>query len=98
MTQKAASAGFCVAPATAHRWRLVDEEQRSTGGWLLDRSSRPHRQPRRLTAAEEEPTLEARRQANLCSGRLAGASRSRGPTRGLSIEEYRSLTGDQGCW
>jgi leucine-zipper of insertion element IS481 len=53
MTQKAAAAAFCVAPATAHRWwhrwRLADEEQRSSGKWLLDRSSRPHRQLRRLS-------------------------------------------------
>jgi transposase len=52
MTQKAAAAAFCVAPATAHRWwhrwRLADEEQRNSGKWLLDRSSRPHHQPRRL--------------------------------------------------
>ena len=76
MTQKAAAAAFCVAPATAHRWwhrwRLADEEQRSSGRWLLDRSSRPHRQPRRLSAAEEAPILRARRQTNLGPGRLAG--------------------------
>jgi len=68
MTQKAAAAAFCVAPATAHRWwhrwRLADEKQRSSGRWLLDRSSRPHRQPRRLLAAEEAPILRARRQTN----------------------------------
>ena len=79
MTQKAAAAAFCVAPATAHRWwhrwRAADQEQRSSGRWLLDRSSRPHRQPRRLTAAEEEPILRARRQTNLGPGRLAGICR-----------------------
>jgi len=44
MTQKAAAAAFCVAPATArrwwHRWRLADEEQRSSGRWLADRYMR----------------------------------------------------------
>jgi hypothetical protein len=45
MTQKAAAAAFCVAPATAHRWwhRRLDasaEEVRS-GSWLLDRSCVP---------------------------------------------------------
>ena len=79
MTQKAAAAAFCVAPATAHRWwhrwRSADEEQRSSGKWLLDRSSRPHRQPRRLSPAEEEPILKARRQTNLGPGRLAGICR-----------------------
>src|SRR4051794_275059 len=79
MTKKAAAAAFCVAPATAHRWwhrwRLADTEQKSSGEWLLDRSSRPHRQPRRLSAAEEEPILRARRQTNLGPGRLAGICR-----------------------
>src|SRR4051794_27656622 len=79
MTKKAAAAAFCVAPATAHRWwhrwRLADTEQKSSGEWLLDRSSRPHRQPRRLTPAEEEPILRARRETNLGPGRLAGIVR-----------------------
>jgi hypothetical protein len=67
------------APATAHRWwhrwREAGDEDRRCGGWLQDRSSRPHRQPRRLTAAEEEPILRARRQTNLGPGRLAGICR-----------------------
>ena len=42
---------------------------------LADRSSRPHHQPRRLTAAEEEPILRARRETNLGPGRLAGIVR-----------------------
>jgi transposase InsO family protein len=79
MTQKAAAAAFCVAPATAHRWwhrwRSADEEERRSRSWLLDRSSRPHRQPRRLSAVEEEPILRARRQTNLGPGRLAGICR-----------------------
>jgi transposase InsO family protein len=79
MTQKAAAAAFCVAPATAHRWWhrwiAAGEQERRSGRWLWDRSSRPHRQPRRLTAAEEEPILEARRQTNLGPGRLAGICR-----------------------
>ncbi len=79
MTQKAAAAAFCVSPATAHRWwhrwKAADEEGRRSRSWLLDRSSRPHHQPRRLTAAEEEPILRARRQTNLGPGRLAGICR-----------------------
>jgi transposase InsO family protein len=79
MTQKAAAAAFCVAPATAHRWwhrwQAADEEERRSGRWLCDRSSRPHRQPRRLSAAEEEPILRARRETNLGPGRLAGICR-----------------------
>jgi transposase len=63
-----AAASFGVSPATAHRWwhRWLDGQE------LTDRPSRPLRQPRRLSAAEEERILEARRQTNLGPGRLAG--------------------------
>jgi transposase InsO family protein len=65
---RAAAAAFGVSPATAHRWwhRALE------GCSLADRSSRPHRQPRRLGPAEEEPILRARRETNLGPGRLAG--------------------------
>jgi transposase InsO family protein len=79
MTLRAAAAALNVAPATAHRWwhrwRLADDLERRSGAWLADRSSRPHRQPRRLSAAEEEPILRARRETNLGPGRLAGICR-----------------------
>ena len=79
MTLRAAAAALNVAPATAHRWwhrwRSAGEEERRSRDWLLDRSSRPHRQPRRLTEDEEEPILRARRQTNLGPGRLAGICR-----------------------
>jgi transposase InsO family protein len=79
MMLRAAAAALNVAPATAHRWwhryRSASDEQRRSAAWLRDRSSRPHRQPRRLTAAEEEPILRARRQTNLGPGRLAGICR-----------------------
>ena len=79
MTLRAAAAALNVAPATAHRWwhryRSATEAERSTGAWLADRSSCPHRQPRRMSAAEEEPILEARRETNLGPGRLAGICR-----------------------
>jgi len=78
MTLKAAAAAFSVSPATAHRWwhRFTDAlSSKATGDWWLDRSSRPHRSPRRLTASEEEPILRARRETNLGPGRLAGIVR-----------------------
>jgi transposase InsO family protein len=79
MTLRAAAAALNVAPATAHRWwhrwKAAGEEERLSRSWLLDRPSRPHHQPRRLTAAEEEPILRARRQTNLGPGRLAGICR-----------------------
>jgi transposase InsO family protein len=71
---RAAAAAFGVSPTTAHRWW----HRALAGESLADRSSRPCRQPRRLSAAEEEPILRARRETNLGPGRLAGiVSRSR---------------------
>lgn len=76
---RAAAAALNVAPATAHRWwhryRVATEAERDSGAWLRDRSSCPHRQPRRMSAAEEEPILRARRETNLGPGRLAGICR-----------------------
>jgi transposase InsO family protein len=75
MSLKQAAASFSVSPATAHRWwhRWIDGGRVAAA--LADRSSRPHRQPRRLTADEEEPILRARRETNLGPGRLAGIVR-----------------------
>jgi transposase InsO family protein len=68
LSLRAAAAAFGVSPATAHRWwhRWLEV------GVLVDRSSRPDRQPRRLSAADEAPILRARRETNLGPGRLAG--------------------------
>jgi len=79
MTQKAAAAAFCVAPATAHRWwrrfRSASAEELKSMTWLLDRSSRPRCSPRRLREDEEAPILRARCETNLGPGRLAGILR-----------------------
>jgi transposase InsO family protein len=79
MTLKAAAAAFNVSPATAHRWwhRRADLAlaNQATSPWWSDRSSRPRRSPRRLSAAQEESILRARRETNLGPGRLAGIVR-----------------------
>lgn len=75
MTLKQAAGCFSVSPATAHRWWHRWSEGDRRPEVLRDRSSRPHRQPRRLTRAEEERILDARRQTNLGPGRLAGILR-----------------------
>jgi transposase InsO family protein len=67
-SMRAAAGAFGVSPATAHRWW----HRALAGCSLADRSSRPHRQPRRLGPAEEEAILRARRETNLGPGRLAG--------------------------
>lgn len=79
MTFRAAAAALNVAPATAHRWwrrwRCASEQERRTGAWLCDRSSRPRRQPRRLCPQAEQAILDARRETGLGPGRLAGICR-----------------------
>src|SRR5215203_1145732 len=75
MSLQRAAACFSVSPATAHRWWHRWLESGRSQAALADRSSRPHRQPRRLSAAEEEPILRARRETNLGPGRLAGIVR-----------------------
>ena len=80
MTFRAAAAALGVSPATAHRWWRRREESGAlangaTTAWFCDRSSRPHRQPRRLSAAEEAAILKARRETNLGPARLAGIVR-----------------------
>jgi transposase InsO family protein len=79
VTLRAAAAAFSVSPATAHRWwsrwRAASDAERASRVCLRDRSSRPLRSPRRLSAAEEEPILRARRETGLGPGRLAGIVR-----------------------
>jgi transposase InsO family protein len=79
MTLRAAAAALSVSVATAHRWwhrrAAASEDELASGAWLCDRPSRPRHQPRRLSAAEEEPILRARRETGLGPGRLAGIVR-----------------------
>jgi transposase InsO family protein len=80
MTFRAAAAALNVSPATAHRWWRRRQmsgalANGATSPWFADRPSTPHRQPRRLSAAEEEPILRARRETNFGPGRLAGIVR-----------------------
>jgi transposase InsO family protein len=78
-TIRAAARSFSVSPATAHRWwhrwLAAEDPERSSLRALHDRSSRPHRSPRQLSASEEAPILRARRETNLGPGRLAGIVR-----------------------
>jgi len=78
MTLKAAAAAFSVSPATAHRWwhRWLEagEEARRTLSCLFDRSSRPHRSPRRLAAELEEAICRCRRETGWGPRLVAGAT------------------------
>jgi transposase InsO family protein len=76
---RAAADESSVSVATAHRWlhRWLDAsvQQRCSGVWLEDRSSRPRRSPRRLTSEQEAPILRARERTGLGPARLAGICR-----------------------
>src|SRR6188472_968578 len=73
---RAAASACGVAVATAHRWwhrwLEADEQQRRSGAWAADRSSRPQRSPRLLEAGEQRRICRARERTNLGPGRLAG--------------------------
>src|SRR4051794_22040865 len=76
---RAAAGESSVSVATAHRWwhrwLQASAEQRASGAWLRDRSSRPRRSPRQLTAEQEAPILRARQRTGLGPARLAGLCR-----------------------
>ena len=78
LSQKAAAAAFCVAPATAHRWwhrRLTASEQDlRSGSWLFDRSSRPRRSPKLLDTELQERICECRRNTGWGPRLVAGAT------------------------
>src|SRR4051812_5249558 len=71
---KAAAAAFSVSPATAHRWwhRWLDGDRRPHA--LLDRSSRPRRQPRLLAAEVQQRICDCRRQTGWGPRLVAGAT------------------------
>ena len=75
-TFRQAAACLNVAPATAHkwwrRWRQATDDERRSGRWALDRSSKPTSSPTRTPAGEEQRICDARRRTNLGPGRLAG--------------------------
>jgi transposase InsO family protein len=75
---RTAAAESSVSVATAHRWwhrwQDASPQARASGAWLQDRSSRPHRQPRRV-ADELAARICAVRQATGWGPRLvAGAT------------------------
>jgi transposase InsO family protein len=78
LSLKAAAAAFSVSPATAHRWwhrwREGGEDGRRTLCCLLDRSSRPHRSPRRLAPELEQAICACRRQTGWGPRLVAGAT------------------------
>ena len=75
-TERQAAACLSVAPATAHRWSVREREasceQRASGAWALDRSSRPQRCARRTDAETERRVCQARERTGWGPRLLAG--------------------------
>jgi transposase InsO family protein len=76
LSEREAAASLSVAPGTARRWKLrwlkASAEERASGVWARDRSSRPHRCPRRTAAEVERRVCEARERTGWGPRLLAG--------------------------
>lgn len=70
------AAACCVAPATAHkwwhRWLAATPSERQDLSCLKDRSSRPHRSPCILAAADQERICDVRRHTGWGPRLIAG--------------------------
>jgi transposase InsO family protein len=75
-TERQAAACLSVAPATAHRWSVREGEasceQRASGAWALDRSSRPWCSPRRTDPETERRVCLARERTGWGPRLIAG--------------------------
>jgi transposase InsO family protein len=76
MSERQAAACLSVSPCTAHRWKRrwvgASAQARETGSWAHDRSSRPHRCPRRTTVEIERRVLAARERTGWGPRLIAG--------------------------
>jgi transposase InsO family protein len=76
MSERQAAACLSVSPCTAHRWKrrwlATSELDRGGGRWALDRSSRPHRSPRRTPAELEQLVLAERERTGWGPRLIAG--------------------------
>src|SRR3954465_7869601 len=76
MSERQAAACLSVSVCTAHRWKTrwleASDAQRHSGAWARDRSSRPHRSPRRTPTAVEQQVLAARERTGWGPRLIAG--------------------------
>jgi transposase InsO family protein len=74
--ERRAAECLSVSPATAHRWKrrwlTASAQQRRSGAWALDRSSRPHRSPTRTPAHVEARVCAARERTGWGPRLIAG--------------------------
>ena len=76
MSERQAAACLSVSPCTAHRWKRrwleAPVEDRRSGAWAADRSSRPQRSPRRSSVELERRVLAARERTGWGPRLIAG--------------------------
>jgi len=76
MPERQAAACLSVSPCTAHRWKTrwlsASDQERRSGRWALDRSSRPLRSPRRTPAELEARVCAARERTGWGPRLIAG--------------------------
>jgi transposase InsO family protein len=76
MSERQAAACLSVSACSAHRWRRrwleASDEDRASGAWAFDRSSRPHRSPRRTSGELEQRVLAARERTGWGPRLIAG--------------------------
>jgi len=78
MSERQAAACRSVSSCTAHRWKrrwlAASASERSSGAWAQDRSSRPHRSPRRTAAELEQRVLAERERTGWGPRLIAGTT------------------------
>ncbi len=76
LTGRQAAACLSVAPATAHRWSVREQQatarERASGAWAMDRSSRPRRSPRRTPVEVEQRVCAVRKRTGWGPRLIAG--------------------------
>lgn len=94
MPERRAAARLSVSPCTAHRWKTrwlaAGVEQRRSGVWALDRSSRPHRSPARTSTDVEQRVLAARERTGWGPRLIAGQT-------GLAHSTVHAILKRHGC-
>lgn len=76
MSERQAAACLSTSPCTAHRWKrrwlTATAEERLSGAWARDRSSRPHRSPRKTSVELERQVCQARERTGWGPRLIAG--------------------------
>jgi transposase InsO family protein len=78
MTEREAAASLSVAPTSAHRWKhrwlQASPDERSSGAWTADRSSRPRHSPSRTPVGVERRVCAERQRTGWGPRLIAGTT------------------------